>query len=295
MSTSPETENQGPISSDNGVKAALRGEHPVTGAVGLFLRVRPTKKDALTRRWIVRVTIEGRRRKFGLGSYPTVGLARARQLAQGAKSDVAAGKELGVRAKRRQQAALAARSLTLAKAIDNYLAKAAPAFKNPKSTAIRERALRTHFAPLHSHDVAAITATDVVSVLQPLARETAIKSHIAVRAVFDYAITTLEPHDVRMFNPADPRRLRTLGWSPKSRSESKPHPSVHWTLMPEVVAELSRMADVDASCMLYIVTTAARSKTARLTKWANIDFKARTWSRSERRQASQASFRCSAQ
>ena len=87
----------------------------------------------------------------------------------------------------------------------------------------------------------------------------------------------LEPHGVPITNPTDPRRLRQLGWSPKSRSESKPHPAVHWSLMPEVVAELSRTSDVDASCMLLIVATGVRSETARLTKWANIDFEARTW------------------
>ena len=108
------------ISSDTGVKAALSGEHPVTAAVGLFLRVRATKKDVLTRRWIVRVATNGRRPKFGLGSYPVVGLARARQLAHDAHRDVAEGKDPGVRAKRRQRLAVAARSLTLLQVIDDF-------------------------------------------------------------------------------------------------------------------------------------------------------------------------------
>ena len=42
--------------------------------------------------------------------------------------------------------------------------------------------------------------------------------------------------------------------------------------MPEVVAELSRTDDVVATVHLFIAATAVRSKTARLTKWANIDF-----------------------
>ena len=37
------------------------------------------------------------------------------------------------------------------------------------------------------------------------------------------------------------------------------------------------MDDVDATCMLFIVATAVRAKTARLTKWTNINFEARTW------------------
>ena len=225
----------------------------------------------------MRITIDGRRPKFGLGSYPTIGLARARQLAQDAHRDVAEGKEPGVRAKRRQRLAEAARTLTLGQAIDDYLAKVARPYKNVRSDRIRQRALRTHFAPLHSRDVASITVADVAGILRPLAPETAIKSHTAIRAVFDYAATVLEPHGVRMVNPADPRRLRSLGWAPKSRSESKPHAAVHWRVMPEVVAELSRTDDVAATCALFIVATAVRAGTARLAKWSDFDLEKRTW------------------
>jgi integrase len=272
MSTPSET--KGPISSDTGVKAAPSGEHPVTGAVGLFLRVRATKKGALTRRWIVRVTIDGRRRKFGLGSYPAVVLARARQKAQDALRDAAEGKEPGVRAKRRTQASAAARLLTLGKAIDGA---PAPPYKNPKSNEIRERALRVHFAPLHSSDVTSITASDVANILRPLANQTAVKTHTAIRRVFDYAAAVLEPHGVVIINPADPRRLRAVGWSPKPPSESTPHAAVDWRIMPEVVAELGALDDVAAKCALLIVSTAVRAGTARLAKWADIDFAKGVW------------------
>jgi integrase len=130
---------------------------------------------------------------------------------------------------------------------------------------------------LHPRDVATITVADVAGVLRPLAQETANKSHTAIRAVFDYAAAMLEPHGVTIINPANPRRLRQLGWSAKSRSENKPHPAVDWRIMSEVVVELNRMNDVVATCMSLIVATGVRSKTARLTKWADIDFEARTW------------------
>jgi integrase len=265
-----------PISSDTGAQAAKPGEHPVTGAVGLFLRVRPTKKGALTRRWIVRITINSRRSKFSLGSYPTIGLARARQLAQDAHRDVARGKEPGVRAERLQQAAEAARKLTLSQAIDGWLAHARPN-KSAKSDRIRDRALRVHFAPLHASDVSKITVSDVAAILRKLAPETAVKSYTAVRAVFDYALVVLEPHGVRFNNPADKGLLHHLGWSPKSRSESKPHPAVDWRIMPSVVAELSRMDEAAAACAIFIIATGVRVKTARLAKWDNIDFEAGTW------------------
>jgi integrase len=273
----PKGERQKPLASDAAIQAADLGEHMVTSdATGLILRVHASKKGVITRTWIVRVTDGARRRRLGLGRYPAVGLARARQLAQDAHRDVAVGEDLGQRAKRRQRLSEAARKLTLSQAIDGWLASARPN-KSAKSDRIRDRALRVHFAPLHASDVSKITVSDVAAILRKLAPETAVKSYTAVRAVFDYALVVLEPHDVRFNNPADKGLLRHLGWSPKSRSESKPHPAVDWRIMPSVVAELSRMDEAVAACTILIIATGMRAKTARLAKWDNIDFDAGTW------------------
>ena len=134
----------------------MAGEHTVANAPGLILRVLVTRKG-LARSWVVRATDGGRRRRFGLGRYPDVGLAKARTLAQEARDDLADGVDPSRGAKRRQQAAKDARTLTLSKAIDGYLA-IAPAFKSAKNERIRDRALHIHFAPLHSRDVASIMA-----------------------------------------------------------------------------------------------------------------------------------------
>ena len=254
----------------------MPGEHTVADARGLILRVLVTRKG-LARSWIVRATDGGRRRRLGLGRYPDVGLAKARKLAQKARDDLAEGVDPSRSAKRRQQAAKDARALTLGKAIDGYLADAARPYKNAKSDRIRNRALRVHFAPLHSRDVASIMAVDVAAVLRALASETASKAQSTIRAVFDYAAATLEPHGVVIVNPADPRRLRQLGWSPKSRSEGKSLAAIHWRLVPSVVDELSRMDDVAAACTLFILATGVRAGTARLAKWSDIDLEARTW------------------
>ena len=265
-----------PISSDAAVRAALPGEHTVANAQGLILRVLKTRAG-LSRTWIVRVTDGASRRRLGLGRYPDVSLARARQLAQNARNAVVEGTDPSRRAERRQRAAQAARELTLGKAIDGYLADAARPYKNAKSDRIRDRALRVHFGPLHSRDVASIMTVDIAAVLRTLASETASKAQSTIRAVFDYAAATLEPHRVVIVNPADPRRLRQLGWSPKSRSEGGSHGAVDWRIMPSVVSELSRMDEVTAACTLFILATGVRAGTARLAKWSDIDLKGRVW------------------
>jgi integrase len=268
---------QEPLSSDVSVRAAAEGEHTVTGAAGLILRVRVASNGSLTRTWIVRVADKGRRRRLGLGQYPTVKLAQARVRATDARRAIAEGIDPSASAKRRQRAAEEARGLTFGKAIDGYLAEAASAFKNAKSEAIRERALRVHFAPLHPMDVAVIAPADIVGVLRPLRPETARRAHTAIQAVFDYAEALLRPLGVIIHNPAAPRPLAALGWKRKSRKTHTPHPAVDWRIMPEVVAEVGKLDGADARCFLLIVATGVRAGTARVAKWRDIDLDRRTW------------------
>jgi integrase len=265
------------ITSDRGVRAALPGEHTVDGASGLILRVHAASDGSLTRTWIVRVNDGVRRRRLGLGQYPALGLAEARRKATDAHRAVAEGIDPSRTAKARQRAAEEARALTLGKAIDGYLAKAATPFKNAKSDEIRTRALRVHFASLHGRDVAELSSLDVADILRPLKPQTAIKAHTAIRAVFDFAATVLEPHGVRISNPADPRRLKAVGWSPKPHSQNVPHPAVEWRRAPEVIDELSRLDGVVAACLRFIIATCVRAETARLTKWRDIDLEKNIW------------------
>jgi integrase len=265
------------ITSDRGVRAAPPGEHTVDGAAGLLLRVHAAADGALTRTWIVRVKDGARRRRLGLGQYPALGLAEARRKATDAHRAIAEGIDPSQTAKARQRAAEEARTLTLGKAIDGYLAKAATTFKNAKSDEIRTKALRVHFAPLHGKDVAALSSLDVAAILRPLAPHTAIKAHVAVRSVCDFAAAILEPHGVQMANPADPRRLKAVGWSPKPHSQNIPHPAVDWRRMPEVIAELGSRDGPIAACLKFIIATCVRAKTARLAKWQDIDLEKNTW------------------
>ena len=154
----------------------------------MILVVRASRSGGKLRRsWVLRIVDGGRRRKLGLGVYPSISLAQARLKAQDFRRKLAEGNDPSVAETRRVTLREAARSLTLSAAIDGYLANAAPTFKNAKSTTIRGRALRVHFAPLHSRDVASIMVADVAAILRTLKPQTAVKSHAAVRAVFDYA------------------------------------------------------------------------------------------------------------
>jgi integrase len=266
-----------PRLTDADLRYAKIGE--LTDGDGLTFLVRASRRSAKPRRsWVLRIMIHGKARKLGLGSYPLVGLAEARRRAQDARRALTEGKDPSVTAKRQASLLEAARAMTLAEAIGAYLAKAAPTFKSAKSDEIRTRALHVHFAPLHTRDVTAIVAADVAGVLRPLAAETAKKAHNAIRAVFDYAAAKLEPHGVILANPADVRRLRALGWSPRSAKASAPHPALDWRQAPEFMAELARQDSIEARCLAFAILTVARAGAARQAKWRDIDLERRIWS-----------------
>ena len=69
------------------VQTAVPGKHE--DGAGLRLVVSPRG----ARKWVVRVTVAGKRREMGLGAYPTVSLADARRKATEAHRLVADGQD----------------------------------------------------------------------------------------------------------------------------------------------------------------------------------------------------------
>lgn len=62
------------------------GRHAVGGADGLHLRVTPGSRS-----WVLRIQIGDKRRDVGLGSFPDVSLADARELARDMRKAVRSG------------------------------------------------------------------------------------------------------------------------------------------------------------------------------------------------------------
>ncbi len=69
------------------------GWHAVGGVAGLLLQVRePAREGAqISRSWILRVRVGDKRQPFGLGSYPQVSLAEAREQAKKLVADARQG------------------------------------------------------------------------------------------------------------------------------------------------------------------------------------------------------------
>jgi hypothetical protein len=85
------------------------GWHAVGGVAGLLLQIRPPAQPngPMPRSWILRLMVGGQRQPIGLGPYPQVSLAAAREQARVLATEAKAGVNLLAR-KRAQRSALIA-------------------------------------------------------------------------------------------------------------------------------------------------------------------------------------------
>lgn len=107
-----------------------RGTNHVGGVRGLILNVTMYG----SRSWVLRYQVAGKRRDLGLGSYPSVTLADAREAARAARAKLAQGID-PIEDARRARARLVAEihtSMTFGEAAKRYIASHEKGWKNAK-------------------------------------------------------------------------------------------------------------------------------------------------------------------
>lgn len=122
----------GPLDVKRATHAGGKGNTmlPVGGVAGLYLQITP--KSGKT--WILRTAMAGRRAEIGLGGFPTVTLALARDKAREARDKIERGVD-PMAERKAAKAALAAaarKDLTFAEAANEYLDAKLDAYRNEK-------------------------------------------------------------------------------------------------------------------------------------------------------------------
>ena len=136
---------------------------------GLYLQVSPGGG----RSWIIRYAMVGKRREMGLGPWPTVSLAAARQAATESRSLVKAGHDpIAARdAERARQRLEEARGITFDKAVELFLAGNESAWRNQKHRMEWRTSLRVYASPvIGTLPVGSIDTSHVTKVLDPIWR-----------------------------------------------------------------------------------------------------------------------------
>jgi hypothetical protein len=171
------------------VRMAPPGVHADGG--GLYLQVRegatgPDGKKCCTRSWIYRYTVNDRQTWLGLGSYPTVSLATAREKATDARRLRADGID-PLAQKRVERAALSqerARPLPFVECAAAYIESHQSAWRSTRHAQQWVRSLATHVHPI----IGKVLVTDidtalVMRVLEPIwstKTETAARIRVAL-------------------------------------------------------------------------------------------------------------------
>jgi hypothetical protein len=139
---------------------------------GLYLQVDQGADDSVSKSWLYRYSIAGKCRAIGLGSYPQVSLADARNAAAIQRAIWASGRDplLEKRAARAEllvqiaaEAAPKPASKTFSQCAEAYIEEHKPGWKNPKSEAAWRGTLKGYAFPvIGSKDAASITTQDVL-------------------------------------------------------------------------------------------------------------------------------------
>ena len=238
---------------------------------GLRLRVYKSRKRALiSKQWIWRGTVNGTRRDIGLGGFPYVTLAEARQTAfEYRKISKAGGDPKTLR--RRPEVP------TFAQAAETVIGIHRKGWKDGGKSEMQWKAsLRDYAMPrLGRKGVDEITTADVMAVLIPhwhTKTETMRRVRQRIGAVMKWAVAQGHRGD----NPAGDAIAAAL---PKNGSVRQ-----HQRALPfrEVGAALTRVRTSDAYrpavlAFEFLVLTACRSGEVRFATWDEIDFASATW------------------
>ncbi len=248
------------------VETAKPGRY--SDAHGLMLLV----KASGARSWVLRYQIKGRRRDMGLGPWPEISLAMARERAMEARRAIALGQDpLNVKAQSKR--------MDFRNAAEALIAAKRNGWRNTKHAAQWSSTLERYvYAELGKLEARDITTENVLAVLSPIwaeKPETASRVRQRVEAVLDYA-TAIEARQ-----GANPARWRGhLDRLLPQTSKVRPvvhYPALDWRLIPELMAELALRQGHGARALAFVILTAARSGEVRGATWSEIDEKEKLW------------------
>ena len=270
------------------------GWHAVGGVPGLLLQVRPSlsSEAPLPRSWVLRVRVAGRRQVIGLGPYPQVSLAEAREAARKLVADARSGIDLLARKQAQKSALVEAytKQKTFMHCAEAYIEAHASDYSNEKHRKQWSSTLKIYAYPVIGKIIVAdISMRHVLEVLlQPTVHrngaegklwyikpETAKRLLDRMRTVLDYATVNEYRSGT---NPATWKGyLSTQLPSPRGLKKSEHHPALPYQQISQFMSLLRRNESISARALEFLILTAVRSRSVREAKWSEIDLEKSLW------------------
>jgi integrase len=270
------------------------GWNAVGGVAGLLLQVRKPANDGdqIPRSWILRVKVGDQRQPIGLGSYPQVSLADARE--QAGKLVIEARQGIDLKAKKRAQRSsiivAAAKNKTFKECAEAYMDAHSSDYSSDKHRKQWPATLVTYAFPIIGNMlVSDIVMRDVRNVLEQdtvvnpktkgklwyVKTETAKRLLGRIKTVLDYATVNEYRSGT---NPAQwTGYLSTQLPSPKKLQKKEHHPAVPYQQIGDFMSKLRSNPSISAKALEFLILTAVRSGSVRQAEWSEIDFEKALW------------------
>jgi len=249
-----------------GVKRAGPGRHG--DGSGLYLVV----SDTGSRKWVLRIQVNGKRRDLGLGAATKVTLSEAREAAEDMRRAIHRGKD-PVAEKRRARATIP----TFREAAVMVHQEHRPSWKNPKHAqqwlTTLEAYVFPHLGDLPINQIGGPMVRDVLAEIWLNIPETARRVRQRIGTVLDVA------HAKGWREAEAPMRSISRGL-PKQPKIKGHFAAMPWQQVPGFIADMGNTLKATEPVLLaiqFLILTAARSGEVRGASWSEIDLDDRIW------------------
>jgi integrase len=243
----------------------------------LYFRIAPGG----ARGWIFRFTVQGRTRDMGLGAYPGISLAVARNLAGKCRELVKEGVDPVEqrRTGRAAQRVAAAKTMTFDECARQYIEDHEAGWRNEKHRAQWNSTLTRYASPVFGKlPVSAIDDAFVLRALKAIwysKPETASRVRGRIESILDWArVSGYRSGE----NPARWKGHLDHLLPPRSKVRRVTHhAALPYSKIGAFFAPLRERSDDAARALEFTILTAVRTGEALGATWGEIDFQAKTW------------------
>lgn len=250
---------------------------------GLYLQI----SRAGVPSWLFRYMLAGKSREMGLGPYPAVTLAKARELAADQRKLLAAGNDpMAARdaereAKREADRVRKARQVTFAQLASDYRESHGADWSDKWRKGWLRKLELYAFPVIGSLPATDIQTEHVLKVLRPIWNE---KTRTAdeVRGQIEQVLDAAKAHGFR--DGDNPARWRghldnLLSKTEKKKARQRQHfPALSWQKVPALLSQLAAIDGRNSVAARLLILTGARAQMIRFAEWSEFDLEAGVWS-----------------
>jgi integrase len=254
--------------------------------------------DKGTRSWTLRVMVGGKRKEMGLGGYPAVSLAVAREQARQQRATLASGDDPIAARKARAHELRAAeearkiaserQGLSLGRAAREYHERVIEPNRTPKHGAQWISSLENHIpAALWNKPIGDIEPPDLLAALaairphkdaRNLSRGGRINETVRrIRQRLDSIFEDAAFHGRCSTNPAAAVRRKLNETASRKDGHKGAFAALPYADAPELMERLQAAEGTSARCLEFALLTVARTSESLAAEWSEIDLRARTW------------------